>query len=1759
MSKPSILKTFLILLICLGFSLLGCDDPPQAIIDGDIDIDSNTPVDGDMDEDRVPTERENLWEKNDDDEYIIGEEDEEEDFSGDNEPSENEESTDSDLSNLRCLSMEDKLNFGAVYTEKEMTVQLVSNCEEGVTIKSLLIRTGVGLSTDFEIVSPKPFEETVVPPQSFMDVKLKYTSRSCKENYGVLQIDTNATNVANGVYRIEMYNSFKGESTASITVQGELEHPDLMDFGDVAVSDANPKIMFFDLQAEGLSAESNRPYEVEDLLILNDFITSSFKLLPTFPDHECDLPICLVPGGTARSCALSFDPIAQGEIEDTLRMSGSDHYPSNEALEDHEITLKGKGVTPCIEVTPANYSLGEVFSKPGVQVELPVSLHNCGTVNLHIVDLGYRNEDSSFSYLDPDGVEGGYLVPDDTEEVKILYIPTQDDLPQAQTGAFRIEFAPMIDGVSVKTVSIYAVAINTCPPATIEVGGECVPYCETGEPYCCPGDDPLLGYYCICQVGNTLGDPIACDEGMICDEGGCVTGCNISTKRCNPEEPLEAQRCGTNQTWESLEICTTDFPNCWEPYCQNGDCFERALSNISCSDGNPCTINDTCENGICSGEPMECDDGNICTSGQCQSGNCVYDPDNEGATCRTDDPCNLWACHLGQCEIVGEPHICDDGDPCTLGVCDAEDPNADENGCVFVFQDNIECDDGKFCTVGEYCDPETKSCTGGTLKQCNDNNVCTRDTCVENIQSCQNIPISGTCDDGDPCTLEDRCDDGRCVRRPGSDLRNCDDGNQCTSDSCDASNPDADELGCVYNVEIMNGTDCNADDDDICTPDDTCSDGVCTADEQIPCNDGNDCTDDTCVRNSGCVFSKRPLDQDQSCDDGNPCTIEDECQNKVCRGVERTCDDDDACTLDTCNQNHYCDNETPDSECLACTHTPTPGDECVYDDPCIVSGVCIYGVNGLECVAGSPVVCSSDNNPCTDEICVQVGDPLRPEGGCVSVPNPDNEYDDDDICTVDDYCDEDGVGHPGPARDCRDGNPCTEDLCGQAQNGCYWNPVSASTTCDDDLVCTTGDYCLNGDCTGREEKTCDDNNPCTENLCSEDVIGGCHYEPFVCDPHHPDFPAIPGCTTCFTDIDCQNNPNASGNFCMEKPGGGAKACVHSCTDGNECTEEDYCAESSCQNGSAVDCNDGKQCSVDTCDTSLGCQHTWPENLPCDDNNECTTSDICTGGICGGTPTDCSDENPCTQNEQCNTTTGECEFTIPVGLYCDDDNPCTGNDKCKNVGGEGVCQGSVSSVDDGNICTYDHCDSEDYQDPFKHENFPCHPDDGTPTSTCLCNTTADCMTNLPNFCPDGVCRCDQTFGICLIDCSPDGYDCTLDICSQDATPVCEHPLLDDTCLISGTCYDKDQQKPSNECEKCDPTTTYYQTHWTPRTGVACTDEGNGCTNDVCDSSGECTHPAYADYTVTCDDGRPCTGSPDDNKSDWCVGGNCQGGDPKFCEDFDPCTENQCVNELGGCYFPELDCSGECLTGNCGNTWDGCEPKADGTDCNDGNNNNYDDQCVSGVCVGYSNFHDPGPCPGFPEMVKVVGTKTCIDKYESVAYKRSDCTGDILGQGESRVDGGSDWFFTPAAYACQSPGEKPSGCGKEHEAEDACSNVGKRLCTLTEWRTACKAATSNTYPYGNTFNTSKCNESVDDVSSEKISGDEQTGCVNGWGVMHMSGNVEEWTRTKLTGQDMYYVTGGRYTDDATSSLQCNSYRLVGNDDYEVYRGFRCCVQP
>jgi hypothetical protein len=228
--------------------------------------------------------------------------------------------------------------------------------------------------------------------------------------------------------------------------------------------------------------------------------------------------------------------------------------------------------------------------------------------------------------------------------------------------------------------------------------------------------------------------------------------------------------------------------------------------------------------------------------------------------------------------------------------------------------------------------------------------------------------------------------------------------------------------------------------------------------------------------------------------------------------------------------------------------------------------------------------------------------------------------DDGDACTTSDSCIS-GACTGGPAPNCNDGQPCTDDAC-DSQAGCQNTPNV--DPCNDGNACTTSDTCAGGVCVGGAQPNCDDGNPCTDDVCD-------------------------------VDIGCQSTANSA-----------------PCDDANACTTSDTCAGGTCVGGASLGCNDGNACTDDSCDVGSGCIHA-NNSAGCSDGNACTTSDTCSGGSCvGGAALPCNDGNVCT-DDNCEPASG---CTYPNnGVACDDGDSCTELDTCSG----GSCSGDQATV------------------------------------------------------------------------------------------------------------------------------------------------------------------------------------------------------------------------------------------------------------------------------------------------------------------------------------------------------------------------------------------------------------------------------------------------------------------------------------------------
>ncbi|MGB9736172.1 MAG: SUMF1/EgtB/PvdO family nonheme iron enzyme [bacterium] len=132
---------------------------------------------------------------------------------------------------------------------------------------------------------------------------------------------------------------------------------------------------------------------------------------------------------------------------------------------------------------------------------------------------------------------------------------------------------------------------------------------------------------------------------------------------------------------------------------------------------------------------------------------------------------------------------------------------------------------------------------------------------------------------------------------------------------------------------------------------------------------------------------------------------------------------------------------------------------------------------------------------------------------------------------------------------------------------------------------------------------------------------------------------------------------------------------------------------------------------------------------------------------------------------------------------------------------------------------------------------------------------------------------------------------------------------------------------------------------------------------------------------------------------------------------------------------------------------------------------------------------------------------------------------------------------------------------YTAERLCKDEGKRLCTEEEWEKACKGPSDFKYPYGNTWNASRCNTQNSDGTNRSIapSGTYKR-CVSEYGVDDMSGNVMEWTNSVFSSEDTTdkVVKGGSFTKPDWATRCAYRYNMLPNSTSNEV-GFRCCRAP
>ena len=852
---------------------------------------------------------------------------------------------------------------------------------------------------------------------------------------------------------------------------------------------------------------------------------------------------------------------------------------------------------------------------------------------------------------------------------------------------------------------------------------------------------------------------------------------------------------------------------------------------------------------------------------------------------------------------------------------------------------------GSSCGAGTGCPPGYE-CAGATTVEGQESQQCIHElgecscsalaiaeelqtSCLaaNEIGSCSGWRVCGAigladCDAPEPAP--EVCDgiDNDCNGITDEDV-DCDDDNECTDDVCNGTD------GC--DQVLLSGVPCF--DDDACTYDDHCQSGECVGAIMV-CDDGNVCTDDDCDPAEGC---QHPFNQAECDDDGNPCTLN-LCEDGLCMHppVEdgNACNDGDPCSPDDQCLDGVCTWKSIDPECVPC------GDgKCVYTESAESCpqdcGWCGDGICGLPENGPNGGTCPKDClTPCGNGIC---------EGGETA-----------DICKV----------------DC---GGCGDDFCGLNES---------HDSCPNDCPPTCGD----GNCQADESPdTCpvDCMPPCGDGICEtgENTVL-CPVDCAVC-----------GDDVCGKDEDketcAMDCATACGNGKCEGGETGAKCLEPACS--KEYCPQDcgYCGDKVCgftENGDSCPSDCLAKCGDGKCQEDLGEEI---DTCPAD----------CIADKDGDQVQDAIDNCPFHHNPSQSDADQD-----GAGDACDPDDD---NDGDQDMTDCAPLDAAVSHlVEESCNGQDDDCDlSIDEEDAQGCEAYFLDIDDdgyGVESKTkCLCVTgdffsakqAGDCMPFDPDSFPGAQENCDGLDNNCSgetdegADCS-DGVQCTTDVCS--GVQGCVHTAKPTICDDGNDCTD----------DTCDLELGCINTP----NAISCTSDNNQCTTDICQEAG-CTHPPVPDGKL-CEDDSICT------LEDVCDDGQCMPGPALQCDDGQQCTDDWC-NETLGCQYQEncpvgqvCDGAGECckpaacgMPGlECGAWPNGCGATMECGECEDG------EDCHKGVC-------SDGQCGG--EFVAGLGGwANVVVVSENTAYMGFE-------SGEFRVVNVSDKSSPVSVGACHLP--------------------------------------------------------------------------------------------------------------------------------------------
>ncbi len=311
---------------------------------------------------------------------------------------------------------------------------------------------------------------------------------------------------------------------------------------------------------------------------------------------------------------------------------------------------------------------------------------------------------------------------------------------------------------------------NTCTQNDSCDKGQCAPgtnTCSCQNDAECKDDGNLCNGVLFCDKAKVpyqckikTDSIIACDDSLntqcskvACDptQGKCVVTnssdgapCDADKNACTDGDSCKAGKC----TAGAIKACDDKNP-CTDDSCDPAAGCKFANNTAPCdADNNACTLNDKCASGSCGlGAAKKCDDNEACTQDGCdaKSGNCLYTPIqttcSDTNVCTSGDTCGNDKSGAYLC-LPGKPVACDDKNPCTIDLCDAQ------KGCQYTVDSSVSvpCYAGPQGTEGKgICKAGKQTCDAqGQLGKCSGEVLpATKELCNGVDDNCDTVTDEG--------------------------------------------------------------------------------------------------------------------------------------------------------------------------------------------------------------------------------------------------------------------------------------------------------------------------------------------------------------------------------------------------------------------------------------------------------------------------------------------------------------------------------------------------------------------------------------------------------------------------------------------------------------------------------------------------------------------------------------------------------------------------------------------------------------------------------------------------------------------------------------------------------------------------------------------------------------------------------------------------------------------------------------------------------